>query len=314
MNHSIKKPNFYIVGAPKCGTTTMYYWLKQHPQICMAGRKELHFFGSDLIYRGKRDFMHIPREENEWRRYFDFFPCIDRPIVGDVSVFYLYSKYAAQEIYSFNPEAKILIMLRNPVDVVISMFWQNKKIGVEPESDLEKAIFRSKPPNVNHTFIAQFDYIGLARFSEQIQRYLNIFPREQIKIILLEDFRRDAYAVLQDVYEFLGVETLFPEDMKPRNQFSSPNPFGINIFRWLSKPWMRKIGRVLVPYRPFRWKIADLLRGFFRERSYSERPKISEGLVEKIQSHLGWDLEIQKLQRLLGRQDLQTLWSQPSWL
>src|SRR5438034_3527344 len=112
----MKIPGFFIVGAPKCGTTAMNDYLAGHPDIFMA-KKEIHYFGSDLEIKQKK----LSGEE-----YLDFFKEGEHKyIVGESSVWYLYSKNAAAEIKAFSPGAKIIIMLRNPVDMLPSLHSQH---------------------------------------------------------------------------------------------------------------------------------------------------------------------------------------------
>jgi len=100
------KPNFFIVGAPKCGTTSMTEYLKQHPDIFIPEEKEPHYFGSDLEY------PRITKTEAQYLRLFS--EAQDERRLGEASVWYLFSQRAAQEIYEFNPLSRIIIMLRTP--------------------------------------------------------------------------------------------------------------------------------------------------------------------------------------------------------
>ena len=125
------KPNFFIVGAPKCGTSALYEYLGAHPEIFMSPYKEPHFFGSDLQQR--------------WRptksQYFSCFAkARDEKRVGEASVHYLYSKCAAAEIKEFCPEARIIIMLRDPVEMLYSLHSQSIFSGNEVINDFEEAL------------------------------------------------------------------------------------------------------------------------------------------------------------------------------
>src|SRR5882672_1680365 len=109
----MRKPDCFIVGAPRCGTTAMYTYLGQHPEIFMSARKEPHFFGTDLsspaLVRDEQQYLSLfAKAQNEKR-------------AGEASVFYLYSQRAAREIHAFCPSARIIIMLRNPVEMMYSL-------------------------------------------------------------------------------------------------------------------------------------------------------------------------------------------------
>src|ERR1051325_3379611 len=105
-----RRPDFFIVGAPKCGTTAMNGYLRQHPQIFMPERKDITYFGTDLKFERSRisydEYISLFQDANDALR------------IGESSVWYMYSKTAAEEIKSFSPSASIIVMLRNPVDML----------------------------------------------------------------------------------------------------------------------------------------------------------------------------------------------------
>ena len=126
------KPNFFIVGAPKCGTTAMYTYLDAHP-VFMPDRKEPHFFGSDL--------EHLPIDARSRDEYLGLFaPAGDKKRIGEASVYYMISHTAAQEIAAFNPAAHIIIMLREPVDMLHSLYHHLLYSGSETEATFEAAL------------------------------------------------------------------------------------------------------------------------------------------------------------------------------
>src|SRR3989339_415720 len=128
----MRKPDFFIVGAPKSGTTAMCTYLKQHPEIFMPEKKESHFFGTDLnsprFIRDKKIYLSLFSKAKDERR------------VGESSVWYLYSKKAASEIKEFSPSASIIIMLRNPVDMLYSQHSQFLYNGNEDIACFEEAL------------------------------------------------------------------------------------------------------------------------------------------------------------------------------
>ena len=110
-------PNFFIVGAPKCGTTALYAYLAQHPDVFMSDPKEPHYFGSDLDFRYRRR-----PSDQQYRSYFA--GAGDRRRIGEGSVWYLYSECAADEIGQAVPDARIIVMLRDPVEMIPSLHSQ----------------------------------------------------------------------------------------------------------------------------------------------------------------------------------------------
>jgi len=209
------KPNFFIVGAPKCATTALATYLGRHPEIGLV-RKEVHFFGSDLEFRRR-----LPTLEE----YLDMArPLAQLTAVGDASVYYLFSKAAAREIKAFCPEARIIIMLRNPVDVMHSLHAQllsnadedledfAQALAAEPDRAAGRRIPRSTHP------VHALRYRAIASFSTQVARYLDVFTPERTLILLYEDIVRDAPAVFRQTLEFLGVNPGFSTTFERINE------------------------------------------------------------------------------------------------
>jgi hypothetical protein len=198
------KPNLFIVGAPKCGTSALAEYLGEHPAIFMSEPKEPHFFATD---------MPGHRVVTSMDAYLEIFSnaAARHRVLFEASVFYLYSRTAIANIHAFNPDAKLIAMLRNPVDMVYSMHSQALHSTDEDEPDFmrawqlqdERLTGRRLPRNCHTPAILQ--YRALGRYSEQMERMFSIFPKEQVKIVLFDDFKRDTKAVYEDVLAFLGV-------------------------------------------------------------------------------------------------------------
>ncbi len=201
------KPNFFIVGAPRSGTTAMYEQLRQHPEIFMPHRKEPHFFGSDLTRRASA------LDEPGYRRLFAAGRGAKRR--GEASVWYLYSERAPHEIYDYVPEARIIIMLRNPVDMIHSLYTHWLFTGNENLDDFEAALAAEPeracgerlPPNAIRPEGLRYRHI--ARYSPHVERYLDVFGRDAVHVIVYDDFRDDSSATYRHVLEFLKVDPTF---------------------------------------------------------------------------------------------------------
>ena len=126
----MRTPDFFIVGAPKCGTTAMYEWLQAHPDVFVPV-KEIHYFGRDLAHR---------RPEVSAARYAELYEGVGERIAGDVAVWYLLSESAAEEIHALNPDARIIIMLRRPAEMLHSLHSQLVYSGDEDIEDFEEAL------------------------------------------------------------------------------------------------------------------------------------------------------------------------------
>lgn len=201
------QPNFFIVGAPKCGTTALSDYLKEHPNIYFSEPKEPHYFAQDF------ENYRLTKNLEEYLSLFDE-STPNHTAIGEGSVFYLFSSVALKKIYEFDPQAKIIVMLRNPVDLVYSFHSQLLYSADEKEKDFEKAWRLQElrqqgkqiPSKCRETAFLQ--YAAMGKLGEQVERLFTVFPPEQIKIIWFEDFVKSTKEVYDNVINFLGV----PED------------------------------------------------------------------------------------------------------
>lgn len=211
----MKQPSFFIVGAPKCGTTALCKYLSCHPDIFVPPLKELNFFDIDIKSNKKA---------NSLSEYLNFFAEGKGKICGEGSPTYLRSEKAAQEIYNFNPDAKIIIMLREPVSLLYSLHSQNLyngssedikdfKLAIEAESD-RKSGKRIPKICVNPQDLY---YRDVVKFTEQIERYFNVFGKENVKIIIFDEFQKDINKTYQETLMFLGVNPVFEIEFKKIN-------------------------------------------------------------------------------------------------
>lgn len=185
-----KEPNFFIVGVPRAATTTLYEALKRHPNVFMSPEKETGFF----LKEGTKDFSE----------YLDLFEeAEDEAVVGEATPTYLYSKRAADDIYSNIVNPKILIQLRDPVERMISQYRHNKREGQE-ENSLDEALLQEKR-KIQEGFPKKYHYTKLSFYSSHVKRYLEIFGEKNVKITLFKDFSNDSNQVLNEIAEFLSI-------------------------------------------------------------------------------------------------------------
>ena len=209
------RPNFFIVGAPKCGTTSLHEYLQRHPEIFMPFFKEPHFFGSDLEGSRFRQFRAKPE------RYLKLFrDARGEKRIGESSPWYLTSERAAAEIQAYDPAAKIIIMLRNPIDMMYSMWSQFRYSGNEQIETFEEALAAEADRQAGRRIrrvahcVTGLRYREMTRFARQVPRYFERFGRENVKIIIFDDFRSDTPAVFRDVLAFLEVDPALPDDLR----------------------------------------------------------------------------------------------------
>lgn len=192
----------------------MTQWLAGHPDVFMPEVKVPCHFGTDLDMLPKRRF----RDPDTYLSLFARVTTQRR--VGESTPFYLYSERAAREIRAFNPVARIIIMLRNPVDMMYSMHARNLMDGNERIRDFatalqaEAARIASDRPPRGCFFRQGLYYRGLAHFPAQIRRYFDLFDREQIHIVLFDDLKDDVQKTFQNVLSFLelDIDVAVPQD------------------------------------------------------------------------------------------------------
>ncbi|MFB2878518.1 sulfotransferase family protein [Floridanema aerugineum] len=213
----MNKPNFFLIGAPRCATTAMCQYLDRHPSIYISKPKEPNFFDGDLLSLKPLHRSYTLQE------YLDLFKAGEGLLCGEGTVWYMLSRTAARDIYQFNPNAKILIMLRNPVDFLHSLHSHLVFYGYEDIQDFESALQAEPdrrqgkriPGGCNPTELLL--YSELVSFSEQIQRYLDVFDQSQIHVTIYDDFVKDTAGTYRKVLEFLGVDANFVTDFEVVN-------------------------------------------------------------------------------------------------
>ena len=306
----MRKPDFFIVGAPKCGTSAMAHYLSAHPDIFLA-RKEMHVFGQDLRFSPqfyRRDLSTYLSEFDKWE---------GQKRGGEASVWYLYSTQAAAEIKAFNPDARIIIMLRDPVEMAHSLYHQfrydrNEQLGTFEEA-LEAEADRRAGGRVGRRayFADGLRYHDVGAYTEQIRRYFDVFGRERVHMVVYDDFATNAAAACRATLDFLEIDS----KALPR-QFKVVNPAKVvrhpALHAVMHEPLLRKAAlaiRPLVPRRVFSWlqSIDDALRR--RSTGVAERPLLAMETRQQLKRDFA--PEVARLSELLNR-DL-THWSSVDW-
>jgi len=238
------RPNFFIIGAPKCGTTALCQYLSEHPEIFISHPKEPHFFAEDLPgYRFAKDLK-------SYLKLFDE-ATSKHKMIGEGSVYYLYSKVALDKIYEFNPQAKLIVMLRNPVDLVYSLHSQLLYSRNENIKDFQKAWMMQKkrlqgkyiPKSCTDPKVLQYGQVGM--LGSQCKRlFSKKFLKDQILVILFEDFVRSTQLVYEEVLSFLNVRN------DGRKEFPVINSNSSHKITFLSPLYVNtpKIIQILVKY------------------------------------------------------------------
>lgn len=221
-------PDFLIVGAAKSGTSSLHAYLKQHPEIFLPqGWKELWFWHQNrnenkAIYN-YWDRSRIPQNIDEYLEYFN--DALPGQLTGEVCPSYLYyHNETIDSLKEFHPkwrEVKIIIILRNPTDRILSAYRFVRQNGLDPENlNLEAALIKENERKNNLQLLPGLHYRSLSSYYHQVEAYLNNFPN--VHICLQDDLFSDAVDTLQDIYKFLGVDTQFKTDTKRAFNVSKP--------------------------------------------------------------------------------------------
>jgi hypothetical protein len=219
-------PDFFLVGAVKAGTTALHLFLDQHPEIYMSPVKETNFFsqadmdeahfnrdyrhdvnvGLDRYLEGPMNrTIHIANVQR-WDQYRKLFrDATGYRMVGEASNSYLLCPSAAAAIAEARPEARILMMLRNPVDRAWSQYIMNLRLGKTLSEDFIEE-FEADSAAEHQGWGVSHNYRELGRYAGQLERFYAHFPRERVKVLLYDDYRADPAAAMRDIFAFLGVD------------------------------------------------------------------------------------------------------------
>ncbi|MGP1375745.1 MAG: sulfotransferase family protein [Almyronema sp.] len=294
------KPSFFIVGAPKCGTTALCKYLNRHPDIFIPQLKELHYFDTDLKTKSK---AHSRSE------YLALFADGAGKICGEGTPTYLYSKTAAEEIYRFEPKAKIIIMLREPISMMYALHSQHlfngssetvpdfeKALMLEPERKIGKHIpDRCVEPKI-------LFYREIASFTAQVKRYLDIFGKAQVKIILFDEFTQATEKICQETFLFLGVNPTFETDFSPINANKKVRSYFLQKLLKYPPAEVLAVGKYLVPLpQSWRRKLLETTKAALKRLNTEQKPRppLATSLKKRLSEE--FVLEVQQLANLIGR-------------
>lgn len=293
----MKRPDLFLVGAPKAGTTSLHAYLAQHPSIFMSDRKEPHYFGTDIEpvwwrIRDEASYLELfgQAREDQW--------------AGESSVWYLFSEAAPAQIKDFSPDAKIIIMVRRPAEAMWALHWQlvrglyedilDFRTALEAEPD--RALGKRVPKDATDSVPLQ--YRRVYEYGPQIERYYETFGRDRTHVIVFEEFAADTGAAVRDVFSFLGVDPSFEPDLAVKNEAKAVGQLGVR--RALNRaPWIMRSLRKLPPGA--RKMIGGAASVAGRERT---RPPLDEALRAELCEQTRGTME--HVERLIGREI-------PSW-
>ncbi|HEY0515476.1 MAG TPA: sulfotransferase [Solirubrobacteraceae bacterium] len=305
-------PGFFIVGHPKSGTTAMYEMLRAHPQIFMPDVKEPWYFASELHTRTPPRPQGTPRTLEQYLRLFE--GAREDQLAGEASPHYLWSRTAAGEIAKVRPDAKIIAILREPASFLRSLHLQFLEVYYEVEPDLRRALEleidrregRNVPP---YTYWPQLLlYSEHVRYAEQLRRYHEAFPREQVLVLIYEDFRADNEATIRRVQRFLGVQETDAVELveanptvQPRSQLLNEAFQAVGVGRGPLSHALKESIKAITPDGPRRRAFYALRRSVVFASPKAEDEQLMSELRERYRG------EVEALSEYLDR-DLLALW------
>ncbi|MCB2100927.1 MAG: sulfotransferase [Rhodobacterales bacterium] len=288
----MKQPSFFIAGAPKCGTTAMDSYLDQHPDIHM-GPKELNYFCDDLF-----EAPYKPRTEEN---FLSWFAGRTEAVQGEGSVFYMCSRNAAANIRAFNPDAKILIQLRNPLQFLPSHHSQLVFEGYEDLENFADAYDAQEDRRAGRRIPEKcpmntiLDYQAMADFEPQIRRFLDTFPRQQLHFILFDDFKKDLPGEYRKVLEWLGVAPDFTPDFKVVNPNKQVRNRALMSFMRKTPDWVTTASQVI----PASWRHGLKEKIKDANTKFTPRDPMPDSLRQRLRADMAEP--VARLGALLGR-------------
>ncbi len=275
------KVGIFIIGTPKAGTTSLHHYLNEFPEILMSSKKEPDYFSDKEIL--EQGLYYGESRIDSLIKYNNLFSKRDKEkFLGEASVSYLFYPEVSKRIKEYNPESKIIIMLRNPIDRAFSHYLMDYRLGLTSKS-FEEEFKNQESLNFQQHFL-------LGNYYNQVKKYLEVFETENVHIIWYSDFKQNAEKELQKVIEFIGLNSDFEVDFnKVYNSFSMPNN---NIIRKIySVVWLRKILTFIFPK-----KLVNSIKSILFNKE--KKPKLSAASREVLFSYYKSDIE--DLEQLLS--------------
>lgn len=291
-------PNFLIIGAQKCGTTALYDVLRQHPEIYMSPVKEPFYFVLD----GAPPSFQTPSEEyRAMLRYSNesyaalFAGATNQRAIGEASALYLSSyqpERTAARIQAFNPQMRLIALIRQPAERAWSAFQYYYARGIEPLKRFEPAL-AAEATRQNNNDLPDLRHFANGCYFANLKPYFERFPREQIRVYLYEEWNQQPQAVLRDIFAFLGVDETVV--ITPQRQNVTVSYRAQWLHNFLNNP------------NPIRRRLEQILRGRLRARVYGKlraynrrrQPPLAAGLRRTLTERYRSDIE--QLQTLIRR-------------
>jgi len=265
-------PNFLIIGAMKSGTTALYYYLEQHPEIYMSPVKEPNFFSPQEQENAADAVTNIGTYQHLFRGG------SGKKAIGEASHSCLYEPRAAAEIRRYVPEAKLIAILRNPIDRAYSHFLHMVRSGTEPLDDFAQAL-REEEVGIHKERTFQ-DYIGRGLYYNQLKRYFGTFPQEQVRVYLYEDLSGAPISTVQDAFRFLKVDDSFVPDVSLRRNVSGQPKYKTLDGLLRRQSPIKHAAKIYLPAR-MRWRLSKAFDDL-KTRNLVEPPPVQSEVRRQL--------------------------------
>lgn len=283
-------PNFFLVGAAKAGTTSLYEYLSRCPGIFFPRIKEPHFFTGVRPANERKFYIDAVTKREQYLRLFR--KARNHAVVGDASPSYLWHPEAPRRIHSVAPDARIAIILRDPVERAYSHYLMDYREGVQHLPFYEALIEDMSLPEKG--WGVSWLYFELGLYARQIERYFAIFRPEQVKILLFDEFARDVKGTLRNILEFLQLDPSAVDKIdvsRKYNAYSAPR--GPIARKLAGSKLSRFLGQTIVPR-----ELGEFIFYKFLVRD-TVKPPIDARARDLLSSL--YDSEVAKTEEILGR-------------
>lgn len=297
---SKRKVNFFLVGAAKCGTTSMWHYLYQHPDIYLPENKqEMHFFATHyqkLPHAEKKAYgLHDSKLIHSIEEYELYYQNVaNEKIIADISPEYMYYYKCAKDIKKYNSDAKILFLLRNPVDRAYSAYMHLRK-DLSESMNFREAFMESKHRVNEQNYNSLYDLQGWS-YAPAIEYFITCFGAKKVMVILFEEFVRDTQQIMDQICDFLEISRFEFDVSKKYNESGIPKDkwkASVFLFFQTNFIWAKKLLGAKVTRH-----VEDIMSRLFIKGNLWKQPMTKEDR-EFVYSYYG--NEINRLEKLLGR-------------
>ena len=291
-------PNFLLIGAAKAGTSSVFAYLGQHPEVFISPAKEPNYFalaGQEVRYAGPGDSIVNQTSITGRDGYEALFKSARRGMaIGEASTLYLYMPTAADAIRREIPDVKLLVILRDPAERAYSSYLHMRRDGREPLDSFEAALGQEET-RIRANWEHLWHYSRLGFYHAQLQRYYDRFPHAQIRVWLYDELEREPHRVLREVFAFLGVDPTFVPDMSVKHKVAG-TPRSKALHAVLTRPNPAKtLAKQLLPS-----DVRGRLYGSLMQKNIiSQRERLRPEVRLTLQAQYRGDVE--SLSALLGR-------------